>query len=193
MRQEVESIVNSKFPTRARFIEIDTANRSHAELLAKYGVSPAHLPLTIVVAPNGAITGGFPKQITDEDKATAFAGALTSPGMAEILLAIQQGKLAAICVQGAKTKHNSASLKAARNLAANPQFAASAIKIIKVDPANAAEAKVMQVCRIDPSISDAQLVIIAPPGRVVGKFPGTATAKEVANAVIQALSGSGGG
>ena len=52
------------------------------------------MPLVLAVAPNGAITGGFPLKLTEQD----VAGAFVSPGTAGCLKAMQARKLVLLCV-----------------------------------------------------------------------------------------------
>lgn len=193
MRQEVESIVNDRLSTRASFLSVDAASQDCTALMAQFGADPYALPLTVIIAPNGAITAGFAKEIPEEEKASDFSAALASPGMASVLLALQQGQLAAVCLQSEKTKHNAESLAAAEGLSADARLAAGAVTVIRIDPTDSAEARVLQVCSVDPNTPNAQLVIIAPPGRLVGKFDGAVTAESVVSAITQALSGAGGG
>src|ERR1035437_9177724 len=103
-----------------------------------------------------------------------MSGVFVSDGMASVLKVLQSGKLAAVCIQNSKTKHNKESLAAAQGLNNQAQFR-GAVEIVKIDPSDRSEAKLIQTCKVDASSDSAQIVIIAPPGKVMGKFDGTAT------------------
>ena len=178
--------LQAKYSSRANFVSADVGNAVHKELISQYGADRAPLPLTLVIAPNGAVTAGYPNEIKKTDISDAFV----SSGMADVLKVLQSGKLAAVCLQSSKTKHNKESLAAAEGLNAQAQFR-GAVEVVKIDPSDRGEAKFIQVCKADAGADDAQIVVIAPPGRIVGKFAGTATTDSITATLVKAFSGSG--
>ncbi|MHB9035765.1 MAG: hypothetical protein ACYC64_03800 [Armatimonadota bacterium] len=46
-----------------------------------------------------------------------------------------------------------------------------------------AEAKFVEICKVDANTDSAQLVIIVPPGRIIGTFDGAATTDSIAAAL----------
>lgn len=176
--------LQAKHSDRANLVIADVGNAVHQGLVSRYGADRSPIPLTLVIAPNGAVTAGFPNAINKPDLSDAFV----STGMADVLKVLQDAKLAAVCLQNSKTKLNKESLAAAEGLKHGAQFR-DVLDIVKVDPSDSAEAKLVQACRVDANTENAQLVVIAPPGRVVGTFDGTATAESIAAALTKALSG----
>jgi hypothetical protein len=170
--------------SRASFAVADVGNPIHKELISKYGADRAPMPLTLVIAPNGAVTAGYPNAINKTDISDAFV----SNGMADVLKILQDGKLATVCVQSSKTKLNKESLAAAEGLKYGAQFR-DAVEIVKIDPSNTSEAELLQTLEVDANTENAQLVIIAPPGRILGTFDGTATADSIAATIVRAMSG----
>ncbi|MBN1130051.1 MAG: hypothetical protein JXA71_13755 [Chitinispirillaceae bacterium] len=60
----------------------DPANR---EIAGKYGIrSGGDLPIVLMVAPNGVITGGFPKAITADQLMQAIVKITHDPGIAQM-------------------------------------------------------------------------------------------------------------
>ncbi len=182
--------LQAKYPDRATCVIADVGNSVHQALITRYGADRSPIPLTLVIAPNGAVTAGFPNAINKTDLSDAFV----STGMADVLKVLQDGKLAAVCLQNSKTKLNKESLAAVEGLKNGAQFR-DALEIVKVNPSDSAEAKLVQSCRVSASAQNAQLVVIAPPGRIIGTFDGTATTESIAAALTKALSGGtcGGG
>lgn len=184
--------LQAKHSNRANLVIADVGNTVHQALISRYGADRSPIPLALVIAPNGAVTASFPNAISKTDLSDAFV----SNGMADVFKVLQDGKLAAICMQNSKTKLNKESLAAAEGLKYGAQFR-DALDIVKVDPSDSTEAKLVQSCRISPSVENAQLVVIAPPGRIIGTFDGTATTETIGAAITKALSGgtcgSGGG
>ncbi|MCE5322524.1 hypothetical protein LLG46_04315 [bacterium] len=183
MLEEAKKL-QANYSSRANFVIADVGNAVHNEIITKYGADRAPMPLTLVIAPNGAVTAGYPNAINKTDISDAFV----SNGMAEVLKVLQDGKLAAICIQNSKTKLNKESLAAAEGLKYGAQFQ-NALEIVKIDPSDSSESKLIQTLKVDASTENAQMVVIAPPGRIIGTFDGTATTDSIAATLIKALSG----
>jgi len=178
--------LQAKHSNRANFVSADVGNAVHKQLISRYGVDRSPIPLTLVIAPNGAVTAGYPKEIKTTDLSSAFV----SDGMADVLKVLQSGKLAAVCLQNSKTKHNKESLAAAEGLNTQAQLR-GAVEVVKIDPSDRSEAKFIQTCKANAGSDSAQVVIIAPPGRIMGKFDGTATTDTMMATLTKAFSGGG--
>ena len=185
MLAEVKKL-QGKHSKKATFVNVDVDNKVHANVIAKYDADRAPMPLTLVIAPNGAVTAGYPNEIKKTDLSDDFV----SKGMADVLKVLQSGKLAAICVQNSKTKHNQESLDAAKGLRSDKRLA-DLVVIVTVDPSDKDESKFMQLCKADANSAEAQLVVIVPPGRIVGKFNGAASKDTVLASVIKSCSSGG--
>lgn len=178
--------VQATFSHRASFVRVDVDDPVQQELISRYGADSSPVPLTLAIAPNGAITVGY----TNESKKTGFSDAFVSDGMASVLKILQSQKLAAVCVQGAGTKNNKQSLATAEELKSAPDLG-GAVEIVKIDPSDRSESKFMKDCKIDARSADAQLLVLAPPGKVVGKFGGAATKEAVMASLKSSLGGGG--
>src|SRR5436190_6688200 len=94
MAQVVKNGVESR-GDRATWAYVNVANPAEKALVDRFGVSRAPMPLTIAVAPNGAMTKLTPSTITDEQIEKSFV----TPAMAHSMKAMQDGKLVLICTQ----------------------------------------------------------------------------------------------
>jgi hypothetical protein len=177
-----------KLAGKANSVTINVADAAEKDIVAKFGVDRAPMPLALVVAPSGAITGGFPSKVTEEQLSGAFVG----PGTATCLKALQDNKLVLLCVQNASTKSNDAALKGAREFKADARYE-KVTEIVTVDPSDAAESKFLGQLKIDPKTSQAVTAFIAPPGSVVAKYTGATDKNTLVAALTAATSGSGGG
>lgn len=176
--------LQSKYAKQTDLVPVDVGSKANQDVISRYGADRSPIPLTIVIAPNGAVTAGYPTEIKKMDLSSAFV----SHGMAEVMKAMQDGKLAAVCFQNSKTKHNSESLAAANGLNKQAKFR-GVVEVIKVDPSDAGEAKLVKACKADDDAASAQLAIIAPPGKLVGKFSGATTSESVAASLMKSLGG----
>jgi len=176
--------LQAKYAGSADFVIADVDNKVHQSVISKYGVDRSPIPTTLVIAPNGAVTAEYAKAINKTDISDAFV----SNGVADVLKVLQDGKLAAVCIQSSKTKFNKESLAVAEELKSGGQFR-GALEIVRVDSSDTSEAYLVQYCKVDPGTENAQLVVIAPPWRIVGAFDGTSSLQLVTAILIQALSG----
>ena len=92
---------------RAQWIAVDMTDSSEKAIVAKFELSRAPMPLVLAMAPNGAITGGFPTKFEEQQLVNAFATPVTE----KVMKNLQDGKLVLVCVQNGKTKSNDAAMQ----------------------------------------------------------------------------------
>jgi len=172
MRRVFDQTV-AKVADRADSVAVNITDESQKEIVEKYGLERAPTPLVLAVAPNGAITGGFPTSFEEKDLMTAFV----SPGTAECIRPLQQNKLVLLCVQNADTKSNEDAMKGVRDFKRDERFA-EATKVVVLDPADSAEAKFLADLGVSAKTKKAITVVMAPPGAPIGMIEG-ATTKEL--------------
>ena len=175
-----------KLSSRASFVSVDVDDPVQQGVVSRYGADRSPIPLTLVVAPNGAVTAGYPSEI----KKTNYSDAFVSDGMASVLKVLQDQKLAAVCVQGSGTRNNKKSLATAEELKAAPELG-GAVEIVKIDPSDRTESRFLKMCQVDTRSTDAQLLVLAPPAKLVGKFGGAATKDTIMTSLKSSLAGSG--
>ncbi|MCL5104821.1 MAG: hypothetical protein M1133_12005 [Armatimonadetes bacterium] len=175
-----------KLSHRADFVSVDVGDAVQQDIVSRYGADRSPIPLTLVVAPNGAVTAGFPNEI----KKTDFSAVFLSDGMASVIKVLQDRKLAAVCVQGSSTRNNKKSLATAEELKADPALG-GAVEIVRIDPSDRSESRLMKECKVDVHSTSAQLLVLAPPGKLVGKFDGTATKDTIMASLKSSLGGGG--
>jgi hypothetical protein len=179
MRATLER-AKGKLKAKAVLLSVDIDAKSEAGLVEKFRARQAPLPLTLVIAPNGATIRGFTKPV---DEAT-LAGAFVSPKVAEVAKALQDRRVVALCLQGPATKHNRESKRAAEQFVADQKLGGQAV-LVTADPSR--ETDLLKRCRISAAPAEATIVLLAPPGSMVGTFAG-ATTKE---ALLQKLQSAG--
>jgi len=178
MAQAVNGTVAQR-PGGASATYVQTSHPSNKPLVDRFGLGRAPMPLTVAVAPNGAMTGIFPTKVTDEQ----LAGSFVTPSMAGCMKAMQSGKLVLLCVQ---TSPADVLPQAVRDFQADPQFAAR-VAVVALPVADPSEADLLKELQIDVQQPGyATTVFMAPPGVLVGKFSATATKDELAVALHKA-------
>jgi len=159
--------VMGRLADRATSVEVNVADPQEQALVNKYGLNRSPMPLVLAMAPTGAVTRAFPGQFTEAELETAFV----SPGMQKCLKALQDRKMAFVCVQNGSTQQNAEAMRGVTEFAADAQYAATT-EIIVVDPADAAEETLLKQLKVDPNTDQAVTVFLAPPGTMVGTYKG---------------------
>ncbi len=160
----------------AAFIRVD--DPAQKELVTKYGVSRAPLPLLVAVAPNGAMTGMFQKKIPAE----GLDGVFVTPTMMVTMKALQAGKIVLVTVAGSVPAIAPPAVNA---FLSDPHFK-DRLATVSMTAADPLEAKFIAQMQIASNVVETQTVLLAPPGVLVGKFNATTTKDIIAAALAKA-------
>jgi len=167
---------------KADWVAVDTADASQREIVEKFDLDRAPMPLVLALAPNGAVTGGFPTEFGEQELLQAFA----TPCTEKCMKSLQENKLVFLCVQNANTKSNDLAMRGVRDFTDDARFG-DATAILTLDPADPAEAEFLDDLQIDPKSPEALTVFLAPPGVPIAIFEG-ATSKDELIATLQKAS-----
>ncbi|QDV13093.1 hypothetical protein CA51_29790 [Rosistilla oblonga] len=155
----------------ANAIRVNITDPSNASIVEKFGVSRAPMPLSLAIAPNGAVTQGLPVSFNENQ----LREAVVSQGTADCLKAMQDRKLALLCV---KENVDSAAFQGARELTQDERFAAST-QIVNIDPTDASEQSFLQSLKVDASAGNGVLVVMTPAGQPVATIAENATKDQI--------------
>jgi len=172
--------------SRADLVEVDRDNAANQALITRLGLEKAPIPIALVVAPNGAVTAGFPNEMKSD---VNLAKSFVSTGMSNVLKVLQGGKLAVVCLQNSRTALNTKNQALAKAIAADPQLA-SVSEVLTMDPADRMEADFYKQCKVTTGTKNAQVLLLVPPGKVVGVFDAD-TSKDAVMAKIQSACSGG--
>ncbi len=162
----------------------DPANQ---EIAGKYGVQGAgDLPLILVIAPNGAITGGFPKTVT-ADQLKQSVG--VSDLMLKTIKPLQEQKVALVALQNATTKFNAESWAGVSDFANDANYK-QLVAAIKADPSAAGSREFMKQCQLISPLSEATVVVLMPPGKIAKILNGKVTKDDILKALQSCAAGS---
>jgi len=148
-------------------VSINVQNPEAAFLVGKYNLRYAPVPLVMILAPNGAITGTFKTPFSAKQVKAVFH----TPKTLQCILALQERKLVFFSIQGNETSENKAALDGIRRFEKeNPLY--GVIELILLDPTDSSETQLLKQLRIQPNIRKAQTFLLVPPGRMVGQWTG---------------------
>lgn len=180
--QKMLQAVQQTVANRGQQTTMATASVSAPEgqsMAEQFNVSRAPMPITVAVAPNGAVTGLFPRQVA---KANLDA-AVVPPVMMECMKQLQDQKLVFVCL----TQSEKAAVPAGvRALQLDSQFK-DRMALVALNVQDTAEARLMQQLKVDVNqVQGPYAALIAPPGVLVGHFNGTSSADQIAAAIHKA-------
>ncbi|MHC2067254.1 hypothetical protein ACYFX5_07270 [Bremerella sp. T1] len=155
-------------------VSAQVTDSRNADLVELFGADRAPLPLLIAIAPNGAVTKAWVNHV----EANQLQEGIVSNGTAACLKAMQEQKLSLICVCNSQTTHSSKIRNAAKAFLADERFGAATV-VIEIDPADQRERAFLGSLQVNPTISDATMLLVSPAGQMIGSFDGTATAAQV--------------
>jgi len=177
-----------KVADRAQWIAVNASDPSEKAVVDKFDVNRAPLPLVLAVAPNGAITGGFPAKFEEQQLLDAFA----TPGTEKVMKPLQDGKLVFVCVHNDKTKSNDAAMQGVRDFKNDARFA-SETEIVTLDPTDKREASFLTSLRVSAETAEAVTVFVVPPGQAIGKLEGATNKDALVELLSKANTGCGPG
>ncbi len=179
----------SKWSHKAKFSSIDINDNKEKEIVLKYRIWRA--PVTLVMTPRGFIITGFSGVVELEDLEKAFV----SPKMIEIIEGLQERKVIFLLIQNKSTKYANENLKTVNDVA---EVLKKSIRVIKVNPKDNKEKKLLSQVNVNPNISKSTIVVISQSGSVGDRLEGKTTKKELFLSFKKILAqksgcGSGGG
>lgn len=171
-----EGLANKSDQAIASYVEV--GNAANQPLVARYDVSRAPMPMTIAVAPNGAMTGMFAQRLTPEKITESFV----TPTMMKTMKNLQAGKLVLVTVQGSAKAPTPIAVK---DFQSDPHFK-DRLTTLDMSAADPLETKFLGQLQIDANVKGTQTVLLAPPGVMIGKFDVVATKDQIAGALANA-------
>jgi hypothetical protein len=151
-------------------------------LVKKYDLARAPLPMTVVVAPNGAMTGMFPQKLD----AASIDNAFVTPTMMHVMKNLQEGKLVLVTAYGSKKSSAAHGTPIAVQQFKEDEHFKDRLVNCSLTISDPQETKFLGQMKINPNSAETQLVLIAPPGVRVGNFDVSTTKDQIAAELAKA-------
>lgn len=152
----------------------NVADPRQEETVKKFGLDRAPMPLVLAIAPNGAITGGWPIQMSKEQ----MREAIVSETEMQALKALQSRKLVLLCLYHPNGENRLPEFHGARDFkSASPYGPATEMVMANIEEDGTAP--FLKRLRIEPSKTPDSCLLLAPPGNLVAQFASTATKDEI--------------
>lgn len=158
---------------RATAVSVQITDPEQRSIVEEYGVSRFPMPLVLAVAPNGAVTAAVQGEITAEQ----VRDAIVSPATADCFKSLQEGKTVVMVVH---PRADAQPMTGTQQFLSSPHFS-KRTTFVRLVSANPEEGQFMQKLGVSPQEANGCVVLMAPPGVVVGKFPMQVSGQELAN------------
>lgn len=171
--QKIFDQTMQKLGEQSSWIKILSTDPNEKSVIDRFNLKRTPMPFVLVLAPNGAITGGF-TSFTEEQLVDSF----TSIGAARCLKALQERKLVLLCLQNNQTINNDAALKGVKEFKADQRFT-NATEVVIINPSDKDEHKFLNQLSLDTYPNQAITVLISPPAEIIGTYQGPITKEKM--------------
>lgn len=190
---DIANQAHSKY-LKSEVIQMNRSDAANKDLVAKYGVSGAPLPLILVIASNSVVTGGFTSYQATAD---LLVNAIPSPVKADVMKALSAGKSVFLVVSSKNMKEKTSVMNTCQQACIEMD---NNTKLIGLDLDDQKEKTFITELKIDQAITSPQTFVINSKGQITGTFNDdvntttlVASAKKLPAAKGCCPSGSGAG
>ena len=150
--------------TKTVVIQMNRSDQTNAELVTKFGLAGAPLPVILVIASNGIVTAGYTlNQVTSE----LLVKAIPSPKKAEVLKTLSEGKSVFIVLTGQSMTEKNTIMNTCRQACTEMENNAKMIEISLDDPK---ENQFLTELRVNMAATEPMTYVINPKGQITGTF-----------------------
>ncbi len=169
--------------SRATMIEVDRSNPANAEIVAKFRLSGAPVPLILVAARNGALAGGLPSaQATVE----GLVAMVPSPKQGEILKALQDGKSAFIVAGRSGMSQWSGTVGTCATACSQMNDKCEMVQIDMDDPQ---EKAFLTQLKVNMAATEPVTLVVNAQGQITGTYTGAVDLPVLVQAATKRASG----
>ena len=165
-----------KNSSKIEFIKLDAGDESAQSIIQKYRLSRAPKPLTLVFAPNGAVTGGYAQKVNIKKLEKSLVG----PVQQEIVKATQARRPVILKIPGKSTQANDAVDKAIKEF---ERLRKITPEVITITSLSNDDIDLKKKFNIDFKQKKVQAIVLTAAGIVAGRFVGTLSAEEISEAL----------
>ncbi len=177
---------NKSLPKKMAVYNAKLSDPSNKEIADKYGIRPVNLPLVLVIAPNGVITGGYQSTVTAEQ---LKQGVSVSELMLKTLKPLQEQKVTLVAFQNATTKLNAESWSGVNDFVNDSSYKKFVVAM-KADPSAPESQEFIKQCQLISPMTEATVVVLLPPGKIGKVLTGKLTKADILSSLQSCSAGS---
>jgi hypothetical protein len=167
-----------KLAPESTVIEMNRADTGNSQFIAKNKLANAPVPLILLIASNGVVTGGLPAEKARPDMLVKM---IPSPGKAEIVKALSEGKAVFVMASrnsmGDRAKVLDSCKNACKELKDKSVF-------VPIDMDDKKESSFLQQLRVNMDSTEPATVVVNAQGQVTGNFTGPVEVAKLTQAAV---------
>ncbi len=171
-----------KLYSKSAVLELDRSNTANKELVQKYRLAGAPVPLVLVIAKNGYVTGGAPLQGLSAD---ALVGMVPTPKEELLIKALNEGNSAFVIFSKKSDEKNKKQMEACQSAC---QSMSNKAKTVFVDIEDKNEKSFIAKFNIDKNAIFPITFVINGQGQVTSMLNGITEAKSLVEAANKKVS-----
>ena len=168
---------------KSTVVKLDRSDPANVDLVAKYRLAGAPVPLILVSARNGVLAGGLPAAQATADKLVAL---VPSPKKAETLLALQSGKAVLLSISRQSMTKQTDARTACAAACGQLQDRCTTVQIDMDDPA---ETAFLTSMKVNLASTEPVTLVVNAQGQVTGTYTGAADATLLVQAATKKAGG----
>jgi hypothetical protein len=145
-------------------LTLDKSDKANAELVKKYGLAGSITPMILVIASNGVVTDGYPKEQATPEK---LVGGLPTKRQAEALLAFNQNKPAFVVLSKKSMTDKNATIEECKK--ASTALNGNAV-VVDVNLDDKSEASFIALLNPDLAATKTNVMVFTSKGQFSSKF-----------------------
>lgn len=184
--QKITSDAVSKYKGTAYVATLNRDDSQNSDIVRKWGLMSAPVPVILSISPKGNVTGGF---ALNDATAERLIEALPSPKFDEVYSAITAG-MPSFVIVGNIGSADQKKLKSESEAAA--RLIPTGAKVIEISPDDSKEQKFIKQLIGSMTFTDAHLYVINTVGQLTGTFTSEAKKEQIQGAAMTVIRNSGG-
>lgn len=145
-------------------LQMNRSDAENKELVTKYRLAGAPLPLILVIASNGIVSGGF---LLSQATPDVLVKAVPSPKKAYVMKTLSEGKSVFLVVTGKSMKEKSTVMNTCQQACIEMENNA---RMIEVSLDNPNEEKFLTELKVDKTATEPITYVINSQGQIIGAF-----------------------
>ncbi len=174
-----------KLHPKSAVIKMNRSDTTNKELVIKYRLAGAPLPLILVIASNRFVTGGY---LVNQATPERLVALIPSPKKADVIEAMSKGKSVFLVV-------SKKSMLKKKGIISKCQLACAEMKnkakVIEIDLDDTMEKQFLNELRINPSTAQPQIYVINAKGQLTGILSSVVDIKTLVATATKIVSGGG--
>ncbi len=179
--QKMHGVLKETLSNRndATAVSVNISDANEATLIEQFDATRMPMPAVAVIAPNGAVTGVYPQQVTTPQ----LTASIVSSGQAACLKALQDQKIVLLCVHPEGT---TSIPKGVQDFQADALFRGRT-QLVSVQASDQTEQKFLRQLQVRTDQPSTLTAFMAPPGVMLGVY----NAKVTQDVLAQKLAAAG--